>query len=119
MRKINNARNRNGLSSLNWDKQLGYVARQHAQRMASSNSLYHDGQLGERVTRWRRIAQNTGYGGKCRRIFRSFMNSSTHRSNIMGAWRFVGVGTEWRNGCLWVQQVFESRDDPGNVYHYP
>lgn len=119
MRKINRARRSRGLQALNWDKQIGYVARRHAATMASSRSVWHDGYLGQRVTRWRRLGQNTGRGGKCRWIFKSFMRSSGHRSNILGRWRHVGVGTSWGGGSLYVQQVFESRRDPGNVYSYP
>lgn len=119
MRKINGVRRSRGLRALNWDKQIGYVARRHASSMASSRGIWHDGALGQKVTRWRRLGQNTGRGGKCRWIFRSFMRSSGHRANILGRWKHVGVGTAWGGGSLFVQQVFESRLDPGNVYSYP
>ena len=119
MRKINRARNRHGMKSLNWDKQLGFVARGHAQDMAGAGGIWHDGNLGEKVTRWRRIGQNTGRGGRCKRIFRSFIRSSSHRANIFATWRFIGVGVDKRGGRLFVQQVFEWRRDPGNVYRYP
>lgn len=119
MRKINGARRSRGLRALGWDKQMGYVARRHSASMAGSRAVWHDGTLGQKVTRWRRLGQNTGRGGKCRYIFRSFMRSSMHRANILGRWKHVGVGTTWAGGRLYVQQVFESRLDPGNVYSYP
>ncbi len=119
MRKINRARRSHGMRGLEWDRQIGYVARRHALAMASSGSAYHDYQLGQKVTRWRRLGQNTGRGGKCPSIFRSFMDSSTHRANIFGRWRHVGVGATWSGGRLYVQQVFESRLNPGNIYSYP
>jgi uncharacterized protein YkwD len=119
MKKINRARARRGLSGLSWDKQLGFVARRHAKSIASSRSVYDDGNLGREVTRWRSLGQNTGRSCGCRRIFRAFMHSASHRANIFGPWRFVGVGTEWAGHNLYVQQVFESHYDPGNVYHYP
>lgn len=119
MRKINNARRSHGMRALDWDRQIGYVARRHAFAMASARSAYHDSQLGQKVTRWRRLGQNTGRGGKCRRIFRSFMRSSAHRANIFGRWRHLGVGATWSGGVLYVQQVFESRLNPGNIYSYP
>ncbi|MDQ3940888.1 MAG: CAP domain-containing protein [Actinomycetota bacterium] len=118
-RKLNNARARHGLRALNPDKQLGYVARRHARAMAATGGIYHDGDMGNEITRWRRLGQNTGRAGGCKRAFRAFMRSSAHRGNILGRWRFVGVGAERRNGQLYVQQVFESRRDPGNVYRYP
>ena len=119
MRKINQARARRGLPALSWDKQLGYVARKHARQMASNRSVYHDPNMGQEVTRWRSLAQNTGRGGSCRSTFRQFMRSAPHRYNIMDNWRFLGVGIDYAHGAVYVQQIFESRRDPGNVYHWP
>lgn len=119
MRRINNARDRSGLSDLNRDRQLGYVARRHARKIARDRSIYHDLKLGRRVTRWRALGQNTGRGGSCKGLFRAFMDSSVHRSNILGPWRYIGVGVKKRNGNVYAQQVFESHKDPGNIYHYP
>lgn len=119
MRKINQTRRQRGLRALSWDKQVGYVARRHTQSMASQRNVWHDGSLGQKVTRWRRLGQNTGKGQGCRGIFRAFMNSSAHRANIFGRWRHVGVGVSWAGGSIYVQQVFESRRDPGNIYSYP
>jgi uncharacterized protein YkwD len=119
MHKINRARHRRGLGKLERDKQLGYVARRHARGMASNGSIYHDAGLGQKITHWRVLGQNSGRGGSCRRLFRAFMGSSVHRTNILYAWRFMGVGVKKRSGGLYVQQVFESYDDPGNIYHYP
>jgi uncharacterized protein YkwD len=119
MRKINEVRAAHGQRRLNWDKQLGYVARRHARTMARHGGVWHDQNLARRVTRWQRLGQNTGAGGKCPRLFRSFLASSPHRANILGRWRFVGVGTRWKNHRLYVQTVFESRRDPGNVWSWP
>src|SRR6185503_17632695 len=60
MNKINRRRQRQGKSQLHMDKQLGYVARRHARTMARSGYMYHDADIGSKVTRWRTIAQNTG-----------------------------------------------------------
>jgi uncharacterized protein YkwD len=119
MRKINKKRARYGLRWIQRDKQLGYVARRHARSMARNSGVWHKGDLGSKVTNWQTLGQNVGRGSRCRRLFRAFWNSSKHRHNIMGKWRFVGVGTEWRSGRLYVHQVFEHRRNPGNVYHYP
>lgn len=119
MRKVNRVRAAHGQRRLNWDKQLGYVARRHASTMANQGGVWHDHNLGRRVTRWRSLGQNTGAGGRCKKLFRSFMASAPHRANILGRWRFIGVGTRWNKGRLYVQQVFESRRDPGNVWSWP
>ena len=119
MKKINEARARRGIRRLEWDRQLGYVARRHANSLASNRGLWHDSRLGSKVTRWRRLGQNTGRGGNCSRLFDAFLNSAPHRSNIFGRWRFQGVGTEWAGGRLYVQHVFEARRNPGNIYRWP
>ena len=119
LNKINRARQKRGKGALRADKQLGYVARKHAKGMARNRGIYHDGNLQREVTRWRSLGQNTGRGNGCRQVARAFMRSQYHRINILDNWRFVGVGTERRGGNLYVQQVFETRRDPGNVYHYP
>lgn len=119
MKRVNRARRSRGYSGLSWDKQMGFVARRHAQAMANHRSVYHDYAVGQKITRWRRLGQNTGRGRRCKSIFRSFLQSSAHRSNIFGRWRHVGVGTYRAGGRLYVQQVFESRRNPGNIYSYP
>jgi uncharacterized protein YkwD len=119
MRKINNIRARHGLGRLRWDKQLGVVGRKHARKMArTASGIWHD-DIGSKVTRWNSLGQNTGMGGGCKRMTRAFMHSPSHRSNYLGSWRHVGVGVAKYNGSTYVQQVFESRRDPGNIWHRP
>lgn len=119
MRKINNIRGSHGLNRLRPDKQLAYVARRHANAIASSRYVFHDGSVGSKVTRWNRLAQNTGRGASCRSLTRAFMRSSKHRVNILGTFRFMGLGTQKVGDNIYVQQLFESRRDPGNIYQYP
>lgn len=119
LRKINRARERHGMSKLDWDKQLGYVARKHARVMAGSGTIWHDAHLGTKVTRWRRIGDNVGKGPGCPRLFKAFMRSSGHRRNILGRWRFVGAGVNRNGNTVFVDTIFESRRNPNNVYSYP
>ena len=119
LNKINKRRVRHGQSRLNWDRQLGYVARKHAKKMARNGTIFHDDDLGYEITRWRALGQNVGEGGGCKKLFQAFWNSLPHRHNILGKWRFVGVGSESRNGRIFVHHVFEHRLNPGNVYTYP
>jgi uncharacterized protein YkwD len=119
MRRINGRRSAHGKRRLNWDKHLGFVARRHARSLASNRGLWHDSALGQKVTHWRRLAQNTGRGRNCRRLTKSFMRSPTHRYNMLGRWNYVGVGTAWAGGRLYVQEIYESRYNPGNIWRYP
>ena len=119
MRKINKARARQGLVRLERDRQVGVVARRHAKSMANNSSVFHDYNMHQEITHWKALGQNSGAGFGCRSLFRAFMRSSSHRANILGRWRFMGVGVERRNGRIFVQEVFEWRYNPGNVYRYP
>lgn len=119
MRRINDIRARHGLRRFRADKQLAYVARQHATAMSHTGGVYHDTNISWKVTRWNRLGQNTGRGRSCRSLTRAFMHSPTHRQHILGRFRFMGFGTQKSGGRVYVQQLFESRRDPGNVYHYP
>jgi uncharacterized protein YkwD len=120
MAKLNKQRDRSGLRPLRWDEQIGYVARRHARFMAQRGRVQHDYRLGDRVTRWRSLGQNSGSGKGCKQIVRAFWRSSGHRANTLGRWRYVGVGVgRARGGRIFVQQIFEYKSDPGNVYRIP
>jgi uncharacterized protein YkwD len=117
MKKINKARARHGLNRLRADHDLGYVAMRHARRMASKEAMYEQGGLGEKITNWRTLGQNTGLGGKCRSLFKAFMDSAPHQSNILGQYKYFGIGAKWKKNRLYVQQIFESKKNPGNIYN--
>lgn len=119
MNRVNRLRVRHGLSSMNRDRQLTYVARTHADSMADAGGVWHDQNVNWKVTHWVRLGQNTGRGRSCKSLTRSFMNSYEHRKHILGRYRFMGIGTVRKGGKVYVQELFESRHDPGNVYHYP
>lgn len=119
MRKANSFRDRHGRGRVEWDKQLGYVGRVHARDMARSGSVYHDPRLGDRVTHWLRLGQNTGSGASCSALFRGFKHSHTHRETLLDRWQYLGVGAYPSGRVLYVQMIFESRRNPGNVYSYP
>jgi uncharacterized protein YkwD len=119
MRKINRIRARHGLRRLYRDKQLGYVARLHAREMAHYGSVWDDSYLGQRVTHWSSLGTNAGRGSRCRQLNRAFRNSWPHRVNMLGHYRFVGVGVSWENGNMYVSENFESRLNPGNIYRWP
>jgi uncharacterized protein YkwD len=119
LHRVNGARSRRGLRRLKWDRQVGYVARRHARRMARLGRVAHDVRLGQKLTQWRTLGQNSGAGRRCAGLFRAFWNSSGHRANILGRWRFMGVGVRRGNNRIYVQQIFELRTNPGNVYGYP
>jgi len=105
--RINAERSQRGLRSLSWSEELAGVARRHAQRMANEDHLYHNPNLRNEVDNWEVLGENVGYGPGVDDLHQAFMNSSSHRANILDpVYTQVGVGTVWRDGTLWVTQVF-------------
>jgi len=98
---------------------LTSVARRHAARMAASRSIYHNTRLGSEVTGWSAIGENVGRGGSVAVIHNAFMNSSSHRGNILStSFTQVGIGTaRGTDGQIYVAEVF--RRPNGAVYTPP
>ncbi len=114
--KINTARGLAGVGRLQLDKQLSRVARKHTWEMNKSNTLSHtpSGKLAWRVTRWNHLGENVGAGQSVTSLHQAFMNSPSHRSNILDRdYRHVGIGVYEDDNYMWVTVVFESHRDPG------
>lgn len=105
--KINSSRAANGLAPLEsyWD--LTDDARSHSNLMASRGELFHSSTLGSVTTGWDRLGENVGVGPDVSTLHTAFMNSPSHRKNILGDYNYVGVGvTVDGNGVMWVTVVF-------------
>ncbi len=105
--KINASRSANGLAPLEsyWD--LTDDARAHSNLMASRGELFHSSTLGSATTGWDRLGENVGVGPDVSTLHAAFMNSATHRNNILGDYNYVGVGvTVDGNGTMWVTVMF-------------
>ncbi len=89
------------------------VARRHAEEMARQDRLFHNPRLARDVRNWESVGENVGTGESVADIHRAFMESSTHRSEILNR-RFtqVGVGVVERDGLIWVAQVFRKPTSP-------
>lgn len=104
----NSARSDHGLGSLSVAADLSRLAQQHAEWMAAHKTLAHTSDLGGKVCCWRAVGENVGYGSSARGIFDAFMNSSSHRANILSSrYTQIGVGAaRSSDGRLWVDQIF-------------
>ena len=104
---INQERAARGLPALQVAGDLTSVARSHSARMASSGNLHHNPNLGSHVGNWQKVGENVGVGPSVSSIHSAFMNSASHRANILGSdWVQVGVGVEVRGDSIWVTEVF-------------
>ena len=121
-RKINAERRQAGRNELRLDKQLTKVARKHTREMTAENLLHHttETNMRRRITNWMLLGENVGVGGTVDSLHVAFMNSPSHRANVMhGTFRHVGIGTRHEHGRLWVTVVFEAQSDPGTTLPMP
>jgi uncharacterized protein YkwD len=121
-RKINHARARRDVARLHLDPQLSKVARKHSWEMKAKGSLHHTPLrvLGRRITRWRILGENVGWGASVASLHRRFMRSPAHRANILlRGFRHMGLGVQRQNGRLWVTVVFQAASDPGTSLRMP
>jgi uncharacterized protein YkwD len=119
-KKINGSRGNHHVGRLQLDPQLSRVASKQTNSMIDKNELYHTPNLGSRVTRWRMLAENVGYGNTVRSLHKMFMKSSGHKHNILnGQYEYVGISAKQAHGWLWVTVVFQSEQNPGTTLSMP
>lgn len=106
--RVNQERAGHGLSALTVASDLVSVARDHSERMASEDDLYHNPNLGSDVNGWQKLGENVGMGPSVTAIHTAFMNSTGHRDNILDSdWVEVGIGVVVDSaGTIWVTQIF-------------
>jgi cell division septation protein DedD len=105
--KINSSRAANGLAPLEtyWD--LTDDARAHSARMMERGEIYHNTALSSVTGVWQKLGENVGMGVDLNALHGAFMNSSSHRGNILGDYNYVGVGVKTDDsGVNWVTVVF-------------
>ncbi len=106
--ETNNARARSGLPALIADTRVANIARAHSADMLSKNYFEHTNlsgcNAGCRLTNggyvWKTYAENihwmSGYKlsaqDSARKIVNDWMNSPGHRTNILGSYKYAGVG---------------------------
>ncbi len=107
--KINSTRSANGLGPLTVDGNLRSHARNHTQDMMDANEIFHSTSAELRAaggTGWTQVGENVGRGNTVDSLHTAFMNSPSHRANILGEYNYVGIGTGTKDGALYVTVVF-------------
>jgi uncharacterized protein YkwD len=103
---INQKRRENGLQPLIWNAELAGAARTHSQNMAENQFFGHRGLDGSMVSdradsaglnKWRAIGENIafnrGYEDPVAKAVEGWMNSPTHRHNLLDAnWKESAIG---------------------------
>lgn len=92
------------------------IARKWSTTMAAQGQLSHNPdlvtQLEEHFSDFNRAGENVGRGNDPREIHLSFMDSPGHRANILGAFRYTGVGVVHSGGRMWVTVDFVEQPHP-------
>ena len=105
----NSARNNNGLRSLDLNWRLSRDALRHSRRMADRRTVYHTSNLYRLVRRWHPSSwgENVGMAGTVKRVHKLFMQSSSHRGNILrSGYSRIGIGVTRRGGRTWATVMF-------------
>jgi hypothetical protein len=104
---VNAARAASGLPALQVRGDLSAVAAGWSRQMAASWDLAHNPGLGGQVSGWDLLGENVGYGPDPATVQRAFMNSASHRQNVLEP-RFteIGVAVVTAGDRVWVTQVF-------------
>src|SRR6202140_4470501 len=111
----NHERVAHGLAPLKWSATLAGAARHHALRMAARNTLSHQlpgepgmaGRASQAGARFSSLAENVAEGPSTESIHQQWMNSPTHRANLLDPQLdSVGIAVAERNGVLFAVEDF-------------
>jgi uncharacterized protein YkwD len=103
----NALRKAKGLPKMRVSATLSKLAYRHSVAMARKERLWHNDISGA-TNHWVWLAQNVGVGRSVASLQQAFMNSPSHRANILRRKANVfGVGTYISKGRIWVTVNFE------------
>ena len=91
---INQSRSAAGLAPLTVHNDLVAGARAHTAEMIPTGTIFHStsGQLASVTTGWSVLGENVGKGPNVSVLHKAFMESPSHKANILGDFDRVGVG---------------------------
>jgi uncharacterized protein YkwD len=110
---VNADRAANGLGPLAWDDRLAGVAQGWSDQMAASGSFRHS-DINATIRRpefngFTRMGENILVGScgmSAGEMEQAWMNSPSHRANILGPYNLIGIGAVCSGGRLWATQSF-------------
>ncbi len=110
--RINALRASRGLGGLSPHSVLTAKAQAWAQHMADTGCLCHSNLPDGVTVGWRALAENIGRGPSVDSIHTALVNSPSHYQNMTGAYGWIGVGVAYRNGQMYVAEVFMDGNPP-------
>lgn len=104
---INRERTSRGLSALVTNSDLVVGARHQADAIRDAGRLFHNPDLASVTTGWTKLGENVGYGGTVSGLHAAFMNSPSHRANVLDpVYTHIGLGVVVEGSTIWVAEVF-------------
>ena len=104
---VNGERRDRGLDPLTVHVDLVTGAEYQAGRIADRGELFHNDNLGDVTTGWRKLGENVAYAQDVSAAHSALMGSEGHRANILDPdFNQIGIGVVNRSGRVWVAQVF-------------
>jgi len=115
LKYTNKFRRSKGLSALEMRSDLNAIARRHSEDMASGRCGFGHGGYNQReaqaeklISPFHGMAENVAYGADSgKEVVSLWQNSNGHRRNILGNYKYTGIGTARdRHGVIYYTQIF-------------
>lgn len=111
----NQSRANAGLPPLKMQPDMVNLAAAWTSHMVGTQNLVHNYGLGGQVASifpdWKGYGENIGYGQTVDILHQAFMNSPSHRDNVLGDFNYVGIYAQRdAHGTLWVTLDFLKLD---------
>ena len=115
LKYTNQFRKSKGLPALTMRSDLNEIARKHSEDMASGRCSFGHAGFNQRIVKAQKLikpfggmAENVAYGANnAQEAFSIWKNSTGHRKNMLGNYKYIGIGTARnRRGVIFYTQVF-------------
>ena len=116
LKYTNQFRKSKGLKALEMRDDLNAIARKHSENMASGRCSFGHSGYDLRVSKVKKtikpcdgnIAENVAYGASNgKEAIDIWKNSSGHRKNMLGDYKYIGIGTARnKKGVIYYTQIF-------------
>ncbi len=104
---LNQARVASGLAPVTMKADLADDALAWSKHMQSEQELSHNPNLSSVAPDWDKLGENVGVGTSIGSLHEAFMNSASHRGNILGDYDSVGIAVVAETPTkLWITVVF-------------
>ena len=106
--QVNNSRTTRGWRAMSMNQWMADFAQNWAERMAATCTLRHSANYATaNPYPWRRLAENVGSGPSLASAHRAFLNSPSHKANIVDPdFNYLGTGVAKGCGHYWVVHEF-------------